>query len=100
VILSPDLLVDFTKDQIETGTFTPDQLSALFEVFYQPELSTDDYVRLRQSEGYLLGIKVHAFLGDVLLEGFIVWNLTDNSLSFYKKQHFWDTFSTKVIPKT
>ncbi len=96
VVLSHDLM-DLTRRQIETGTFTPDQLSALFEVFYQPVLFKHQRVigPDERPEDDLLAIQVHAVLGDYLLQGFLVLDMntnSTNSLSFHRKTEFWKTF--------
>ncbi len=93
--------MDFTKDQLETGLFSPDQLRNLLNVFYQPNLVEHQRVigpDQRQKDDFI-SIRVHAVLGDFLLEGFLVLELNTNSLSFYKRSEFWNTFSTQMIPK-
>jgi hypothetical protein len=96
VVLPPDLM-DLTRRQIETGTFTPDQVNALFEVFYQPAIFAYPSVigPDENSEDNLVAIQVHAVVGNDILEGFIVLETNTNSLSFHRKTGFWDTFKYK-----
>ena len=85
----------FTKEQLQTGNFTPDQLNLIKSVWYQPQLEDDPLfvVSTTQQNVRLRAVSVSGQIVGYPILGWLLLDSNEMPIKFHLGQNtFWRTY--------